>query len=82
MLAVNKADEPVVVKEEINDKCEKVTPAAASPVINNHNAVDNIEATFSDDETEPAKPIKIEEEDEDVPLGRISVSSVWGFFFF
>ena len=42
-----------------------------SPVINNHNSVENVDPAFSDDESEPTPPkiIKIEDEEDELPLG-------------
>lgn len=52
-------------KEENSEKCERVSPV----ITNNHNPVDHAEASFSDEETDIIRPIEIESEDEDVPLG-------------
>lgn len=45
------------------------------PALNNHNAVDSLDPMFSDEETEasPTKNIKIEDEEEDVPLGTLII---------
>ena len=61
----SKIDEPV--KEDIIDKSERIP----TPVINNHVAVENTDPTFSDDENEgsPVKIIKIDDEEDDIPLG-------------
>lgn len=63
-------NKPEEGKEENTDKIERVTP----PVVmtNNHNTIDHVDpVAFSDDESDIIRPIKIEEEDDDVPLGKL-----------